>query len=94
MTEKKHKAEEKKKDASYANLAFIFALLFWIPLFSMFLIPLSIVFSILALKKIKKDPTHYCGSKRAITGLVISIIWIIVTIVAIIYLGFDTVFQR
>ena len=61
---------EARKDKSKALTAFILGLFFWVPLFNLFLAIIGLVFGILALIEIKKNPNDYDGTPYAISGIV------------------------
>ena len=60
-----------KKDKSKALTSFILGLFFWVPLFNLFLGITGLIFGILALKEIKKEPNEYEGKGLAIIGIVL-----------------------
>ncbi|MFT4311009.1 MAG: DUF4190 domain-containing protein [Candidatus Woesearchaeota archaeon] len=70
-----------EKDKSFALASFICGLLIFIPLFNIILGGLALIFGILALKRIQKDPVRYGGSGFAITGVVLGCIAIIFALI-------------
>lgn len=72
---------KKEKDFSIASL--ICGLLMWVPVFNSVLGPMAIILGILSIRRIKQEPSRYCGQGMAITGIVlgsISTIFLIVTL--------------
>jgi len=71
----------KEKDLAIASL--VCGLLIWVPLFNAVLGPLALLFGILSLKKIYKNPDQYGGKWASIIGIilgVISVIFLVVTL--------------
>jgi uncharacterized membrane protein len=75
---------EMKMDKFHAKTAFFLSLGFFIPLFNIGFILVSIFLAFKALKLIEKHPKQYSGKGYAITALVISITAIILTIIGFI----------
>jgi hypothetical protein len=69
-----------KRDKFHAKTAFFLSLGFWIPLFNIGFVLVSIYLAFKALKLIDKHPKQYAGKGYAITALIISITALILTI--------------
>ncbi len=73
-----------KKDAHYATIAFACGLFSWIPLLNLVLIPLGIVFGIMGIRLAMTRPATHGGMARAIIGLGICTVWLLMTAYAMI----------
>lgn len=94
VSTKKDWKQHSRVDTSQATIAFALALVSWVPLFNLFLCPLSLVFSIMSLNSQRKQPKLYGGHKRAIAALVICCIWILLFIYSLIFIGPQIMFTR
>lgn len=82
-----------KKDTSYPTLAIVFTFMVWIPFINLFTGVLALVFGVLGLLRIRKDPNHYGGSARAIIAIVVHVIFIFMLVYAIVSQGWSAVFS-
>ncbi|MBN2421704.1 hypothetical protein JXB41_00635 [Candidatus Woesearchaeota archaeon] len=67
-------------DRFYAKTAFFLSLGFWIPLFNVGLIIVSLWLAIKALKLIEQNPKKYSGRRYAITAMVLSVTSLVMTL--------------
>lgn len=59
------------KDKSKALTSFILGLVLWVPLFNVMCGVIGLIFGIIALKEIKKNPEEYEGKTLATVGIVL-----------------------
>lgn len=76
-------AQNIKKEKDWAIASLVCGLLIWIPLFNTVLGPLALLFGILSLRKIQKNPAQYGGKWMSIIGIILGVISVIFMIVTI-----------
>lgn len=70
-------ANKKTKDKSFAITSFVCGALFWVPLFNAVLGVLALVFGILAIRRVRENPSRYGGQGLALAGIVLGCIALI-----------------
>lgn len=63
--------EKQEKDKAFSIASFVCGILFWVPLFNFVLGIMAIIFGVLAIKRIKKEPEKYGGQGFAIAGIIL-----------------------
>jgi len=81
---------EDLKDTGKATIALVCAFFFWLPLFNVLTSTVGLVFGILALFQIRKDPSHFGGLKRSIIAVIICFLVLLMTTVSY-FAGFYTI---
>ena len=72
-----------EKSKATAVVSFILGLLFWIPLLNIFFGALAVFLGIKSLMKIKKDPKKYGGKWFAVTGILLGLLPIILSMIGL-----------
>jgi len=81
-------------DVTFANWTLACGLLSVVPLLNLATIPLGIVFGIVAVRYATTRPGRYGGLKRSIVGLTICVVWLLMTIYAMIVYGPAALLKR
>ena len=76
-----------KKHARYANAALISGVLSVVPLLNMVAIPLGIIFGVMGVVGAVRHPATHTGLIRAIIGLTVCVVWLVMTIYAMLLYG-------